>query len=205
MCTGLVSAGLAAVDPSGDMASLMASATGLSETYAAEKTATFAVNQTMADSISGESATYKLTPENSASPMPSGTEDGVYSMTIQGTASADITIPVSDAGIYYYQLRYVEETGSAIKCDGDSSYRLLVQVMDDGTVNRVVYHDNGDKAPSISFSYVAAGGGGDDEDDDSGHSSKTGDQFPAGLWLTLLLVSGAGAICIGMNRKRRNS
>ena len=116
---------------------------------------------TSSNSVS-KTFTYRLEPLDSGNPMPSGYGAGGYSFTIAGTAAESIgPISFSREGVYRYKLYQVIETQQSYYTYDRRVYTINVHVGTALDVNVVVYYENGDKAPEITFenSYYYSGGG----------------------------------------------
>lgn len=58
----------------------------------------------------GDTFNYRLTPENDETPMPSGSQDGVFDFSLTGKEdSLDIVIGYTHAGVYKYRIEHVLE------------------------------------------------------------------------------------------------
>jgi len=103
-----------------------------------------------------EAFTYRLTPEQVANPMPSGSGTDGYTVTVTGTVDADIgPLTFTQVGLFIYQLSCTTNEAAGYTIDRQV-YTIEVHVMSDLTII-IVYKSNGEKAASLSFEHAYAG------------------------------------------------
>lgn len=149
-----------------------------------------------------------LKADDSAYPMPEGSVDGAYSLTITGEDTENFpTITYDRVGIYTYTVYQV--AGSNKKCTYDDTvYTLMVTISNKEDYSgleatAVLYPDSeGDKLPGAEFDneyeYVKP----TPTDPDS---PKTGDESTPVLYAVLIAVSLGVIVCLFLTRKSQKA
>lgn len=160
----------------------------------------------------------KMQAEDAAYPMPEGTQDGVYTMTIKGAGKKALpSISYDDLGIYKYKIW--QEAGTHSRATYDKSiYHMTVSVINnytyDGYTVVIALYEEGvtEKQDKIVFENSYKKKPKDDDDDDPTptptpppapiESAKTGDSSHIGLYLLLMCAAAAGIVVVVLKRKR---
>ncbi len=153
---------------------------------------------------------YVLTPQKTGNPMP-GQSVQRYSFTMKGTEEVKLPeIVFTQVGTYSYELKQtVENKTKGYTYDG-RTYTIEIYVTNaaDGglAASNVVYTENGEKADRISFENSYRVDTTPTEPSTSqkpGSTPQTGDQSRLGLWLVLLVLSGAGFASVLVTGKKQ--
>ncbi|MBQ0037234.1 MAG: hypothetical protein KBS74_01030 [Clostridiales bacterium] len=151
--------------------------------------------------IPAEKYTVMLEPLDSSNPMPAGSEDGAYKLTITGAGKEDFpAIEFTTVGIYQYKI-YQMVGKSANETYDHTVYTATVYVLDseteeDALTVTVVLNSEGSdgKQDGISFKNVYY----------NPNQPKTGDETHLLLWMSLMIISGAaGAGVLFFERKKQ--
>ena len=106
----------------------------------------------------GDTFNYRLTPENDETPMPSGSQDGVFDFPLSGKEdSLDIEITYAHAGVYKYKVEHVLEKSVKGYTYDDTVYNVEVHVTNvaDDQLQAVVVcsNDDGEKPDEIIYKH----------------------------------------------------
>ena len=121
---------------------------------------TITINQVFASSGGSDVFTYRLSPDETGSPMPEGSTAEGYTFTIAGTSSLTLELaPYSSEGVYRYKLFQVigaEKPGYAYD---KRVYTIEVHVYEELYIIIVVYNEDFSKAGTITFQNSYSGNG----------------------------------------------
>ena len=149
-----------------------------------------------------------LKADDSAYPMPEGSVDGAYSLTITGEDTENFpTITYDRVGIYTYTVYQVAGTNQKCTYD-DTVYTLMVTISNKEDYSgleatAVLYPDSeGDKLPGAEFDneYETVKPTPTDPD-----SPKTGDESTPVLYAVLIAVSLGVIVCLFLTRKSQKA
>ncbi len=149
-----------------------------------------------------------LKADDSAYPMPEGSVDGAYSLTITGEDTENFpTITYDRVGIYTYTVYQVAGTNQKCTYD-DTVYTLMVTISNKEDYSgleatAVLYPDSeGDKLPGAEFDneYEIVKPTPTDPD-----SPKTGDESTPVLYAVLIAVSLGVIVCLFLTRKSQKA
>ena len=151
-----------------------------------------------------EDYTVVLKADDSAYPMPEGSVDGVYSLTITGGDTENFpTITYDRVGIYTYTVYQVAGTNQKCTYD-DTVYSLMVTISNKEDYSgleatAVLYPDfDGDKLPGAEFANEY-------KVDPPSDTPKTGDESSPLLYAVLIAVSMGVIVALFLTRKRKKS
>lgn len=96
----------------------------------------------------------RLHADDASNPMPEGSENGAYTMTIAGEGSGSFSIDFQKVGVYTYTV--YQEKGDNPKCTYDPEvYAVKAYVVNDGIGGKRVviniYDEDGEKVDEIQF------------------------------------------------------
>lgn len=197
------------------LAALCCAGTGLTA-FAAEDAPSvsipveIALSGTLPDTA--EDFTVKLEAKDAASPMPEGSEDGVYTMTVTGAGTKSFpAITYTGVGIYEYSIYQVKGSHADVTYD-DAVYQLTVYVTnaEDGSgleVSAVLYPDEAStKDPSAAFTNiyptVTPAPEPTPTPSKTPKAPKTGDDSNPGLYAALIGISAAVIVFLLVTTKR---
>lgn len=150
---------------------------------------------------------YILKAENDKTPVPEGSENGVYSFSMTGTQEIWLDrISYVKPGIYRYEAyQTVEEPQDGYRYD-DTVYTVYVNVVNTSSggleAGVVIQNEAGEKCENLffenSFSDRPADHGGPGGDE----PAETGDNAEAGLWLAVMAASGTAAVFLSVRRRK---
>lgn len=151
-----------------------------------------------------EDYTVVLKADDSAYPMPEGSVDGVYSLTITGEDTENFpTITYDRVGIYTYTVYQVAGTNQKCTYD-DTVYSLTVTISNKEDYSgleatAVLYPDSdGDKLPAAEFANKY-------KVDPPSDTPKTGDESSPLLYAVLIAVSMGVIVALFLTRKSKKS
>ena len=161
--------------------------------------------------------TFSLTAQNPANPMPSGSSNGVKTLTISGSGAGEFGTWVYDQpGVYIYTIAEVN-SGLAGYTYDTTVYTITDTVTSSGGVlqlNRVVTNNLNNQVTACAFlnTYVTpttggGGGGGGGSYFAAYFTPRTGDHMNTGLYTALLITSvltaAVAAVYMAFRAKRR--
>lgn len=151
-----------------------------------------------------EDYTVVLKADDSAYPMPEGSVDGAYSLTITGENTENFpTITYDRVGIYTYTVYQVAGTNQKCTYD-DTVYSLTVTISNKEDYSgleatAVLYPDSdGDKLPAAEFANKY-------KVDPPSDTPKTGDESSPLLYAVLIAVSMGVIVALFLTRKSKKS
>ena len=149
-----------------------------------------------------EDFTIKLRADNAFYPMPEGSVDGAYSLTITGEDTENFpTITYDRVGIYTYTVYQVAGTNQKCTYD-DTVYTLMVTISNKEDYSgleatAVLYPDSdGDKLPGAEFANKY-------KVDPPSDTPKTGDESSPLLYAVLIAVSMGVIVTLFLTRKSK--
>lgn len=163
----------------------------------------FVIQNETGDAVN-ETGVYELVAEDDTMPLPEGSQNGIYSFSIQGT-DREMSIPFryDHAGVYRYSLRQITKDAEKYSYDR-ASYRIIVYVQNEKSgelsAQMIVQNASGEKCGEVVFhnSYKSAALPNPDG------PAQTGDNSSLVLWIVLGIAAVAGIGILTVVGKKRN-
>ena len=159
---------------------------------------------------------YELTPIEKSNPMPSGSVENKYTVTVKGNKIVQTSkIIYTHAGIFNYTVKALKSNDTKGYTNANSTYTIAVCVRNkpNGQLEKpelIIQNQAGRKAESLAFTYVLAppndNSDGDSSDGDNsgggGGNANTGDTNHTVVWFMLGTLSILALIFLIIKRKK---
>lgn len=182
-----------------------------------EHTAMLPIRQIFtAESESDDTFRYELTALKADSPMPFGSENGVYRFAISGNTEETLYMTYTHAGDYCYQIKQIVTKSQKGYTYDDQTYTVVVRLKntaDGGLESELYVSGNGGKTDNVCFEnrYQAdkptSSPDPESSPDSNPNPPQTGDPSNPVLWRTMFFVScfGMAVLLIVLLKRRKEN